>query len=121
MIEPQFGRRAGIIMAMFAACLSLPTPSGGHDFWPPAVERGRYLMGTLCTATAEVADTARAGAVLDEALETIARLEPVMSSWQTGSELARFHAAGDSGFTCSPDLFAALSAARAWALTIILS
>ena len=103
------------MMALIAACLSLQNVSAGHDFWPPAVERGRYLMGTLCTATAEVADTARAGAALDRALETIARLEPVLSSWQIDSELARFHAAADSGFTCSGDLFTALSGARAWA------
>ncbi len=105
------------IMALLGACLSLslPNASAGHDFWPPAVERGRYLMGTVCTATVELADTTRAGAALDRALETIARLEPVMSSWASDSELARFHAAGKPGFACSAELFAALSAARAWA------
>lgn len=108
-------RRPQFIMALLFACLALPSASAGHDFWPPSVERGRYLMGTLCTATVELADTSRAGAVLDRALETIARLEPVMSSWQAASELARFHAAADSGFACSSELFAALSAARAWA------
>ena len=109
------GRGVITAIAMLAGCLMLARPAAAHDFWPPAIERGRYLMGTLCSATVELADTSRAGPVLERALEAIARLEPVMSSWRTDSELARFHAAADSGFICSPGLFDALVAARAWA------
>ena len=109
------GRGVITAIAMLAGCLMLARPAAAHDFWPPAIERGRYLMGTLCSATVELTDTSRAGPVLERALEAIARLEPVMSSWRTDSELARFHAAADSGFICSPELFDALVAARAWA------
>ncbi len=108
-------RGAGGAVAALIGILSLPGSAASHDYWPLAIERGRYLMGTLCSATVELADTSRAGPVLERALDAIARLEPVMSSWRTDSELARFHAAADSGFICSPELFDALVAARAWA------
>jgi len=80
---------------------------------PPAsaalTQRGRMLMGTMCTAVVEAPDGAAARTAADGALETIAALEDVMSSWRPASELSRMNAlAGESPFTCSDTLFAVL-------------
>ncbi|MBI5709076.1 MAG: FAD:protein FMN transferase [Candidatus Eisenbacteria bacterium] len=82
----------------------------------PAVERARYLMGTICTVRAEALDTVRAGLAVEEAFGEIARLEQVMSSWRDDSELARLNAeAGEDRVPCSPDLYAVLDSALALA------
>ncbi len=80
------------------------------------LERARHLMGTLCTASATADDTARAGAALAAALDEIARLEQVMSSWRADSELARLNrAAGAGPVACSLDLASVLDSALALA------
>jgi len=80
----------------------------------PTVERGRILMGTVCTARVESADTLAAAAAIARAFDRIAALEQVMSSWRRDSELSRFNARRES-FECSPELFRVLAAARVWA------
>ncbi len=82
---------------------------------PFRVERARYLMGTLCHAVAVHRDSGPAGEALGRALDEVARLERVMSSWREGSELARLNAAAGAPFSCSADLFAVLDSARALA------
>ena len=85
----------------------------GRDLAAAAtVQRARILMGTLCTATAADDDTARARTAVAAALDEIARLELMMSSWREGSELSRMNrSAGTSPFSCSTDLAAVLDSA----------
>jgi FAD:protein FMN transferase len=85
----------------------------GRDLAAAAVlQRARVLMGTLCTATATTDDAARAESTLSSALDEIARLEDVMSSWRAGSELSRLNRSGGARpFACSPDLAAVLDSA----------
>ncbi|MEK7329528.1 MAG: FAD:protein FMN transferase [Candidatus Eisenbacteria bacterium] len=99
---------------MLSAALAgaLPSPTGAPAAAPARVERVRYLMGTLCTASASADDTVQAGAALAAALDEIARLERVMSSWREDSELSLFNrAAGGGPVACSPDLAAVLDSA----------
>jgi len=77
-----------------------------------AVERARYLMGTVCTAVAEAPDSTIAAAAIAVAFDQIARLERVISSWREESELSRLNAAAAAApFRCSPALFAAIAPA----------
>ena len=79
------------------------------------VDRARMLMGTVCTARVETADSARAIGAIGRAFDEIARLERVMSSWRDDSELARLNATGTERFECSSDLHAALDSSRVYA------
>lgn len=81
------------------------------------IERARYLMGTLCTASADGdADTVRAAAALGAALDEIARLERIMSSWLEESELSRLNrSAATTPVACSADLAAVLDSSLALA------
>jgi thiamine biosynthesis lipoprotein len=73
-------------------------------------------MGTLCTASVEHPDSARALAALNAALDEIARLERVMSSWRRDSELARVNrSAAEGPVACSQDLAAVLDSSLALA------
>ena len=76
-------------------------PAGTAPF---QVERARYLMGTLCYAVAVCEDSARAAEALARALDEVARLEQVMSSWRVDSELSRLNATAGARFSCSEDL-----------------
>ena len=93
---------------------AIPSRLGGAatSDQPVIVERSRSLMGTLCTATARGLDRAHLSAALAGALDEIARLEEVMSSWRLDSELARLNASSGRPFHCSADLFAVLDSAR---------
>lgn len=96
-------------LALFAAIAlsTAPRPAAAA-----AVERARYLMGTVCTAAAEAPDTARAADAIAAAFDEIARLERVMSSWTAESELSRLNAAAaEAPFRASADLLAAVAAA----------
>ena len=79
------------------------------------VDRARVLMGTVCTARVESADSARAVGAIGRAFDEIARLERVLSSWRDDSELARLNAAGTERFECSADLHAALDSSSVYA------
>ena len=104
-------------LCLAAGVLCMPSAGAAHDFWPPSVVRARYLMGTLCSVSVEAVDTTNTAASIETALDRVAALEQVMSSWRADSELSRFHSSATRGFTCSPDLFGALATARAWAET----
>ena len=105
--------RAGTVLALALAVWAATAGAAAGPAAVPAVERGRWLMGTLCTISAEAPDTAQAAKAIDVAFGAIARLEKVMSGWRDDSELARLNSrTGGEEFPCSPDLFAALVAAR---------
>jgi thiamine biosynthesis lipoprotein len=111
--------RAGRLLLALAAIALIALPARAASKRHPAAaapgpraERGRVLMGTLCTGVAEATDTTRAAAALDSAFDEIARLEQVMSNWRENSELSRLNAtAFENRVPCSPDLYAVLDAA----------
>jgi thiamine biosynthesis lipoprotein len=72
-------------------------------------------MGTLCDVVVHAADSASAGRAAAAALDEIARLEQVMSSWRSESELSRLDGSAGRAYDCSPDLFAVLDSAVAYA------
>lgn len=81
-----------------------------------ALERGQVLMGTVFTARVWAADSAASERELAAALDEVARLERVMSSWSTTSELARVNDALDTEpVPLSDDLGAVLDSALAMA------
>jgi thiamine biosynthesis lipoprotein len=81
-----------------------------------AVERARWLMGTLCSAEVEAADTAAAAAAIEAAFAEIARLEGLLSSWRDDSDLAKLNALGaGKSLACAPALYEVLVASRALA------
>jgi thiamine biosynthesis lipoprotein len=110
-------RRAALVMlalVLAPAAMAARTPrTAGMRASAPAAraERARELMGTICTAQAEAADTVRAGVAIDEAFDVVATLDSVMSSWNEASELQRLNArAAADRVACSEDLFAAIQA-----------
>ncbi len=91
------------------AVTATPAPS----LAAPTTTRARFLMGTrlVVTLPGAVADE-----VFDQAFAEVARLERVLSNWDSDSELSRLNrAAADGTVRCSDDLFVAVSAARHWA------
>ena len=90
-----------------------PKSKGKHDA-RLTIERARALMGTPCVITAEGLDSTWVSHAVDDAFGEIDRLDGVLSSWRTDSELSRVNAAGsEQRIPCSPDLFAVLDSALA--------
>ncbi|HKQ57764.1 MAG TPA: FAD:protein FMN transferase, partial [Candidatus Eisenbacteria bacterium] len=96
--------------SFLAIALALPHAAAAAPETP--VRRARWLMGTLCTAEVTAADTLAAAAATTAALDEIARLEQVMSSWRDDSELMRVsRRASTAPAPCSADLAAVLDSA----------
>ena len=71
-------------------------------------------MGTTCTVTVPAGEAPAAQAALDE----IARVEQLLSTWRDDSELARLNAAADDAWVeVSPELFALLDEVSSLAKT----
>jgi thiamine biosynthesis lipoprotein len=84
---------------------------GEHDV-RRSLERSRVLMGTMCTMTAEGADSSWIARALSDGFSQIDRLDTLINSWREGSELTRLNAAGaEIRTTCSPELYAAIDSA----------
>lgn len=99
-----------------ASLLWLATVPQAHAAPARDVTRARVLMGTVCTFSTSAKDTVRAGEALGAALDEVARLEGVMSDWSPTSEVARVNTFAASRATgCSPDLYAVLDSALAFA------
>ena len=102
---------AVLVTASWAVASAATLP--GHA---STVERGRWLMGTLCTAEVQAADTSAAAAAAEAAFDEIARLEALLSSWRADSEVAKLNALGaGESLACSPATYEVLVAARSLA------
>lgn len=98
------------LISIAAAALLL----AGCASTPADATRARYLMGTACTVTVPQGKEPAAQAALDE----IARVEQLLSTWRDDSELARLNAAGgDAPVAVSPELFALIDEAVSLART----
>lgn len=104
---------AGAVVAVWLSA-SLDSCGPARDRGATA-ERTRFLMGTLCEVLVHAADSAHAGGAAAAALDEIARLEQVMSSWRQSSELAALDGSAGRPYECSADLFAVLDSAVAYA------
>jgi len=85
---------------------------------PEIVVRGRYLMGSPCEIRAFGEDAERTGRAIEAALDRIAALEDVMTTWRPDGELARLNVACSTGgerIVVSADLARVLAGARDWA------
>jgi len=97
----------GLACVLAAGCApARPTPAKGAT-----ATRARWLMGTLWTVSADAADSSRAAAALEAALDTVASLERRLSNWSATSELSRLNAAG-AGVVSAP-LYAVLDSGLA--------
>jgi thiamine biosynthesis lipoprotein len=79
------------------------------------VRHPERIMGTVCTlaAVVEGTDTARAEQALDEAEAALRRVEALMSTWLSDSELSRLNAAGvGEEVPLAPDTRSVLHTAR---------
>lgn len=101
-------------LALAASWLTLAAAAPAPRERGATIERDRYLMGTLCQTIVEARDSAHAERAAAGALDEIARLERVMTSWRASSELQSLNRAGRAR-VCSPDLFAVLDSASAYA------
>lgn len=106
---------AALVLAVSLAAPATASPAGDATFSDSAaVTRVRSLMGTLCSVQIATAPAARprAAALAAGALDEIARLEPLFTSWDPESELQRLNARAAAGpVPCSPELFAVTSRA----------
>lgn len=73
-----------------------------------AIHRARYLMGTVCEVTAAQGSEGEVEAAFDEA----GRIESMLSTWRSSSELSRLNASGSA--RVSAELFSVLSTALDW-------
>ncbi len=104
------------LRAVFLLCAAAAPVALGAAAQAP-VTRARPLMGSICEARA-FGDAALAGAALDLALDRIAALEDVMTTWRKDGELARWNVACKEeprSVRVSQDLVSALDGARRWA------
>lgn len=115
------GQVAAFAAGLVAALAAGAVPAAAA---PPApgdpVVRGRWLMGAPCEVRA-FGPPEQVGPVLERALDRIAELEQVMTTWRPDGELARLNArcgAADGSAAphpVSPALARVLSSARAFA------
>lgn len=111
--------RAMVASACLAACVAGAEGFGraadgaaaAHD--ATTVERARFLMGTRLLIEAQGPDAEPA---IERAFGEVERLDRVLSNWRDDSEISVLNRSAAAGpVTCSPDLFAAVSVALAWA------
>jgi thiamine biosynthesis lipoprotein ApbE len=81
----------------------------------PMAQRARYLMGTFCTAEGQGADTAKVAAALVASLNEIARLEKIMTPWDSLSELRLLNKRAGSTLAVTADLFAVVDSSLVFA------
>jgi thiamine biosynthesis lipoprotein len=81
----------------------------------PTAQRARYLMGTFCTVEGQGADTAKVAASLVASLNEIARLEKIMTPWDSLSELRLLNKRAGQTLAVTQDLFAVVDSAIVFA------
>ncbi len=80
---------AGLALASFASCAEVsPSPL------PVVVKRTQMHMGTLVTITAVSPDQDVGNRAMQAAFDEIKRLEQLLSTWRSDSELSRVNQAG---------------------------
>lgn len=75
---------------------------------PPArlIQGQRTCMGTLCEIKVFFHDEAQAQAAIGKALDELARLEALMTTWRTDSDISRINAAaGQTAVVVAPETF----------------
>ncbi len=96
---------AGALAALnfsLLGCAGLPAPSE-----PIVVKRAQMHMGTLVSITAVGADSQAAGLAIDAGFQEIKRLEQLLSTWISDSELSQVNAmAGVKPVRVSPETLA---------------
>jgi thiamine biosynthesis lipoprotein len=108
---PAIGRCAAAVLALAAGL-----PAAGEPW--PIVTRARFLMGTTCEIRAFDTDAVDTGRAIDAALDRMAALEDVMTTWRADGELARLDATcagGAASAAVSDELARILAGAREWA------
>lgn len=107
----EMARRAAamlVLTCVFALMLSA-TIAAAHP--QQGVDRTRVLMGSPCRIQAQVADPA----VVEAALDSIARVEDELSTWRSETPLSRLNAAaGSKPVGVSPSLLRFLLTCREW-------
>ncbi|MBX3271601.1 MAG: FAD:protein FMN transferase [Sandaracinaceae bacterium] len=77
----------------------------------PLVRRERSIMSTLFQVSSFGVEEERAGPLLEQALDEIARLEDVLSEWRPTTDVGRINAAaGGAPVTVGPDTLAVVEA-----------
>lgn len=103
-----------LIIALTTA-ISLNGNALAQDACTTAVERTAFLMGTLLRVSSCHTDRDLAVAALEEGFAEVARLERVLSSWQSTSEIGQLNAApADARVGLSAELAGLLAEAGGW-------
>lgn len=112
-------RTAFLLLLALSTATAVPAGAATHV----TVERERYLMGTRFTILLQGDEAASLDAAASAAFDEVARCESVTSNWRADSELSRLHAALEAQGTATPqpvavsaELYAVLSAAKAWSV-----
>ncbi len=101
--------RANAVLALMLIALTAVSAPAVADapVGAAVLSRSRFLMGTAC----EVTTRGTASESIGNALDEIARVESVISTWRPDSELSRLN--GSKRSVVSPELFSLLRAAIA--------
>lgn len=114
MLFPLCRQSVWLFAAMLLACKA-PSPAPATP--PPApdakpalpaevIEGQRTCMGTLCTIKVYTDDEAKTRTAIESALDEMARLEALMTTWREDSEVSRINAAaGLNAVAVSPETF----------------
>lgn len=95
------------LLLCLAGCKRAEEPTATAALGPPHVIEGqRTCMGTLCDVKVFLADDAKAQRAIKEALDELARLEALMTTWRDDSDVSRINtAAGERPVVVSPETF----------------
>jgi thiamine biosynthesis lipoprotein len=100
-------RRDAVLVAEAAPSSSLPTPAAGAPSSRTKVSAEASAMGTRLTfvaVTSPRCDETRTKAAIDRAISEIRRLEKLMTTWQSDSEVSRINQeAGRSAVRVGPE------------------
>jgi thiamine biosynthesis lipoprotein len=95
----------------FVACLSAVAPAQG----PEAVERRVVAMGTTLDVAVRLPERASALAAAQQAIEEVARVEALLTTWREGGPLDRVNRARPNApVAASPELIGLLEQTFAW-------
>lgn len=103
------------LLITLTTAISLNGHALAQNACTPAVERTAYLMGTLLRVSACHTDRNLAVSAIEAGFTEVARLERMLSSWQTSSEIGQLNAStADARVRLSAELAGLLVEAGAW-------